>query len=80
MILKILLKKKNIILRRKYNNQKYIYICLNYIKIFFQPINTKLNTTSSARRSQQLHSVHRQQSLLSMYGFEKKSKFNVFKF
>lgn len=42
-----------------------------------KPINTKLNTTSSTRRSQQLHSVHRQQSLLSMYGFEKKKSYSA---
>ncbi|XP_006623949.2 uncharacterized protein DDB_G0292186-like, partial [Apis dorsata] len=51
----------------------------NKNKCFFnsKPINTKLNTTSSTRRNQQLHSVHRQQSLLSMYGFEKKKSYSA---
>ncbi|CAK9800609.1 Exonuclease 1 [Anthophora plagiata] len=37
-------------------------------------VNSKTNTTNSARRSQRLCSVQKQQNLLSMYGFEKKSK------
>ncbi|XP_043526477.1 uncharacterized protein LOC122537409 isoform X3 [Frieseomelitta varia] len=34
-------------------------------------------STNSTRRSQQLYSVQRQQSLLSTYGFEKKSKITI---
>ncbi|XP_076628565.1 exonuclease tos isoform X1 [Colletes latitarsis] len=37
-------------------------------------VNKKTNMTNNTRRSQQLCSVQRQQSLLSMYGFEKKRK------
>ncbi|XP_015429389.1 PREDICTED: exonuclease 1 [Dufourea novaeangliae] len=38
----------------------------------FRAVNSKANITSTRRKSQDLCSVQRQQSLLSMYGFEKK--------